>query len=78
MTMKFERLHIYASMGGLKGSVQFEGPAGKIELTLNESLGQRILEVCGDDMIAVSKKAAEVMAGAIAEAAAPVNLIEGR
>lgn len=61
--MKLESLHLHRGWGkkNLTGKAKFTNELGEIELNLNEDQCQRVLEICADSLVAVSKAAAEEM-----------------
>ena len=61
--MKLESLHIYKNFGDnhFQARVEFSGSHGKIELSLDERLSDKIIAVCADEIIASSKEVAEAM-----------------
>lgn len=61
--MKLESLRLHRGWGqkNLTGKAKFTNELGEIELNLNEDQCNRVLEICADSLVAVSKAAAEEM-----------------
>jgi len=72
--MQLDKIYITRSdygqnKGRLSGRIGFKGACGNIELTLNESLSQKIVAICADEMVAASKDIAANMTAEIINAA---------
>ena len=67
--MRLERLTIYTSYksDNYKGTAEFEGSYGKVELHLEQRLSEKILAVCADEIVASSKEVAEAMTATFIE-----------
>lgn len=58
--MKLTALHIYPhySADGYRVTAEFEGRKGKVELACSPALGNRIVDVCMDEIVEAVKEAA--------------------
>ena len=73
--MQFERLHVNKDYrGGLSGSIEFSNDLGKIALTLPDELAQKLLAICAETLVDISKQAAEEMSVKVIEAVTPLAL----
>ena len=76
--MRLEKLYLSRGLWsdkGLSGSIEFSNELGKIELKLSDDAARRILRVVADELVAVSKAAADEMTASVLDAV-PVQAIE--
>lgn len=64
LPMQFKALHVY-KYAQLQGSIEVEGPAGKVTLNLTDAEIAVIMGVCADSLVRISGEAAERMREAI-------------
>lgn len=73
--MNFEKLFISKHyQGGLTGWIEFKNELGSIELQLPDELAQQLLALCADNLVAISKQAADEMTAKVIEAVTPTAL----
>ena len=70
--MKLERLSIraaqsYDSCIGYKGEVTFASPLGQVTIHMNDTLSQRVLKECADEIVAASQEVGECLTANIIE-----------
>lgn len=64
--MQFEKLFISRRYNGeISGNIEFAGDAGKIELSLNDASCKKMFAVIAEEMVAVSKDAADKLTAEI-------------
>ena len=70
--MNLQSVHIYRSYGKpeYQGKITFGGPLGEITLMLDDEFSRELFKVCADQLVKVSRDAAEEMTATIIDAQA--------
>jgi hypothetical protein len=73
--MTFEKLWISKNYSGdLSGHIEFSNELGKIDLNLSPDFAQRLVAACADEIVSVSRSAAEEMTVKVLEAVTPLEI----
>ncbi len=62
--LEIERARWGKNEGQLEGRVEFEGPAGKVELTLDERLSKEVVNLCADAIVRAGQAVANELVAA--------------
>lgn len=68
------RINYGPESGSFKGTIEFDGERGKVEVNLDHSLSNALLAVIADQLVATAKTAAErLLVEIVAATSAPVE-----
>jgi len=72
MDMQLNRLTVIRQeygneKGKLRGSIEFAGPHGKVEIPLDERLSQEVVRLCSDGIVRISRQVAEELTADVVE-----------